>query len=229
MSIYTIGDLHLSLNSEKPMDVFEGWGNYTERLEHCWRNVVKAEDTVVIVGDVSWAMTLKEAQKDFSFIQSLPGQKIISKGNHDYWWSTMKKLGEWRDENGYDTIRFLHNNAYVVDDVGICGTRSWFYDEEEYETDKVFARELGRLRMSVQALNKLNCKEKIAFLHYPPIYRGNIVEDIVDILTENKIDRCYYGHLHGSSIEYAFNDTYKSIQFRLISADNLNFCPYKVK
>lgn len=229
MAIYTIGDLHLSLGSDKPMDIFEGWGNYTKRLEKNWRNIVRDGDTVVIVGDISWAMTLDEAQTDFSFIESLPGSKIITKGNHDYWWTTMKKMSAWLDICGFGSIRFLFNNAYVVEDTGICGTRSWFYDEDEYENDKVFAREIGRLDASIAALNGQLCEEKIAFLHYPPVYRGSVVGDILKILKENDIHRCFYGHLHGASIDHAFNGMLDGIEFRLVSADNLDFAPFKVK
>lgn len=229
MAVYTIGDLHLSLGGEKPMDIFAGWGNYTARLTENWHNIVAPQDTVVIVGDVSWAMTLEQAVTDFAFINELPGSKIIVKGNHDYWWSTMKKMAGWAQDNGFDTIRFLFNNAYVVEGLGICGTRSWFYDETEYENDKVFARELGRFKASIAALDRTQCRNIAAFLHYPPIYRDNIVQDIITMLKDNGIARCYYGHLHGASIEYAFNGVYEGIDFRLVSADNLKFAPYKIQ
>jgi predicted phosphohydrolase len=229
MSIFTIGDLHLSLSSEKPMDIFEGWGNYTQRLERCWNAVVKPTDTVILPGDISWAMKLEEAVADFSFIHRLSGNKIILKGNHDYWWSTQKKMQEWLDEHQFSSIRFLFNNAYAVEDVGVCGTRSWFYDADEAENDKIFNRELGRLRASLEFLEKIPHREKIVFLHYPPVYRDKTVQEVIDLLAEFHVKRCFYGHLHGASIGHAFNGEYVGIKFRLISADYLKFAPYKIQ
>ncbi len=228
MAIYAIGDLHLSFGSEKPMDVFAGWGNHAGRLRQNWQNIVSAEDTVVVAGDISWAMNFNEAYEDFSFIHGLPGSKIIMKGNHDYWWSTMAKMNAWLQGNGFSSIQFLFNNSFVVEGIGICGTRSWFYEEGTSESDPVYQRELGRLKASIASLDGTDVTEKIAFLHYPPIYREVVVQDVLDILKENGIRRCYYGHLHGKSIDYAFNGEHDGIRFQLISADYLRFAPYKI-
>lgn len=228
MSIFTIGDLHLSLAVGKPMDIFDGWGNYTERLERCWTNIVSPCDTVVVAGDISWGLTLDEAAADFAFLDALPGQKIILKGNHDYWWTTMRKMQNRVAECGFSSIRFLFNNSYIIENVGICGTRSWFYDEDTHDTDKIFLREIGRLKASVASLDLKKCDDAAVFLHYPPIYRGSIVEEIIDILKKSGITRCYYGHLHGASIEHAFNGEYGGIKFKLVSADCLKFAPYKI-
>jgi len=228
MSVFVIGDLHLSLNTEKPMDIFSGWGNYTERLQKAWQDSVEPGDTVVIPGDISWAMSLDEACADFDFINKLPGQKIISKGNHDYWWTTMRKMNDWLADNSFDTIKFLHNNSFICDGFGICGTRSWFYDEDEAEPDKVFLREMGRLKMSLDSLDFSACEDAAVFLHYPPIHRSKAVEDIIGMLKSYGIKRCFYGHVHGPSIKQAFIGEYGGIDFKLISADYLKFSPYIV-
>ncbi len=120
--IYTIADLHLSFGTNKPMDVFSGWSNYTERIRENWQRLVEPDDTVVIAGDISWAMKLNEINKDFEYIQSLNGKKIILKGNHDYWWTTKSKMDKYIKESGFDSISILHNNYYVVEDTAICGT-----------------------------------------------------------------------------------------------------------
>lgn len=229
MSLYVIGDLHLSLTVEKPMDIFNGWGNYVERLTSSWQQRVKAEDTVVILGDVSWGMSLEDAYADFEYINRLNGKKIIIKGNHDYWWTTRRKLDAWLEKCGFDTIRILHNDSYVVENTGICGTRSWFFDENEAPDDRVYQRELGRLTASIKSLEGKETAENIAFLHYPPIYKNSCCEDIVKLLKENGIRRCYYAHVHGESIAYAFNGIYDGVEFRLVSADFLHFEPYIIK
>ncbi|MEA5051362.1 MAG: metallophosphoesterase [Oscillospiraceae bacterium] len=227
MSIYAIADLHLSFGAKKPMDIFAGWGDYTGRLEENWRALVAPADTVVVPGDISWGMTLGEAQPDFDFIERLPGRKILLKGNHDYWWATRKKLEEWKTANGYQTIDFLFNDAYVVENTGICGTRSWFYDEQD--SDKVFRRELGRLRMSLDALADMPCEQRVAFLHYPPVYRGFQCPEILALLRDYGVRRCYYGHIHGDSIAWAWNGSSGGIDFRLVSADNLGFRPLLIQ
>lgn len=224
MSIFALGDTHLSFGTDKPMDIFGGWQDYVSRMENNWRRIVKPEDTVVIPGDISWALNLKDTKADFEFLNSLPGTKILSKGNHDYWWSTLTKMNSFVEENGFDTIRFMFNNAYTVEGLALCGTRGWFFDDTSEHSDKVINRECGRLRLSISAAKATGLKP-IVFLHYPPINRERICEPIMNILLEEKIDRCYYAHLHGHSINYAFTGDYEGINFSLVSADSLNFTP----
>ena len=228
MSLFAIGDTHLSLNSQKPMDIFNGWDNYVERLFKNWNALVTSDDTVVIMGDVSWAMHLEEAEKDFSFLNDLPGEKIILKGNHDYWWNTRRKMDTFLTENQFSTLHILHNDAYHVGDVSICGTRGWFYDSTEKDADKVLLREVQRLRTSIQAGKALG-GEPIVFLHYPPITNAQRCEPILNVLMEEKIQRCYYAHLHGEVTKYAFNGTYEGIKFELLSGDYVKFCPKLVE
>ena len=171
MSLYAIADLHLSLGTDKPMDIFGGWDNYIERLDKNWRSTVKSEDTVVIAGDISWAMRLEQTFKDFSFIESLPGRKIFLKGNHDYWWTTRKKIEAYLKENNFKSISILFNSAEVVENFAVCGTRGWSYDCSTQEDVKILNREVGRLTMSIEQARKLD-REVIVFLHYPPVFSG---------------------------------------------------------
>ena len=228
MSLFAIADVHLSLGSEKPMDIFGGWDDYQERLENNWRKVVQDKDTVVIAGDISWAMSLEQALPDFRFLQSLPGQKLILKGNHDYWWMTRAKMDKWLSENGLSTIKIIHNSTEVVGDIAVCGTRGWFYDAEKDADRKVLMREVGRLKASIELAIKTG-KEPIAFLHYPPVYYGEVCKEMMAVLKEYGIRRCYYGHIHGPSIRNATEGEYDGIKFRLISADALKFLPVLVE
>ena len=155
MALYTIADLHLSLGADKPMDVFRGWENYVERLEKNWRALVTEEDTVVIAGDISWAMKLEDTERDFAFIHSLPGKKLLMKGNHDYWWSTRNKIDAFFKDKGFDSMEIVFNSAVRVGDITVCGTRGWLYNAETPEDRKIVARENGRLVASLKAAQAL--------------------------------------------------------------------------
>lgn len=227
MAIFAIGDLHLSLGTDKPMDVFPGWEGYLPKLERSWRALVAPEDTVVLAGDTSWAMSLPDTRADFSFLQGLPGQKWLLKGNHDYWWTTARKMQNFLQENGFDSLHILHNNACVVQGTALCGTRGWPFDDAAAQGEKLMAREAGRLRMSLQAGRA--AEQRIAFLHYPPVYPGASAQEIVDVLQECGVTECYYGHLHGRSIRFAVQGEVEGIRYKLISADSLGFCPYKIR
>lgn len=224
MSVYAIGDTHLSFSVDKPMDIFKGWDDYAQRLENNWQRLITNEDTVIINGDISWAMGLEQAEKDLQFLNNLNGTKIISKGNHDYWWNTITKMENFCKEKGFDTINFLHNNAYKVGEIAIAGTRGWFFDAEKDNVDKVMARECARLQRSIDEARKLG-GEVVVFLHYPPVSTVKVCEPIMNVLKENDIKRCYYGHLHGGAINGAVNEIYDGIKFQLVSADYLQFCP----
>lgn len=225
MAIYAIGDLHLSLGAEKPMDIFPGWNGYLERLEKNWRALVSPEDTVVLAGDISWAMKLEDTAADFSFIQKLPGQKLLMKGNHDYWWTTANKMNRYLTAQGFDTLHLLHNNSYSVEGYALCGTRSWLSDPGEAHDEKVMNREIGRLRMSLDAAGE---GEKLVFLHYPPVYPGTGAPEVIETMKAYGVRRCFYGHLHGQSLRYAVQGDVDGIRYKLISADGLGFCPYRI-
>ena len=226
MALFVLGDTHLSLGGAKPMDVFPGWNGYVEKLEANWRKLVKPEDTVVLAGDISWSMRLADTRKDFAFLNGLPGQKLIMKGNHDYWWSTANKMNAFFRAEGFDTLRLLHNNSYTVDGYALCGTRGWLFDADEPHDEKVMNREIGRLRLSLQAAEP--GEEKLVFLHYPPVYTGADAPEIVAVLKEYGIRRCFYAHLHGKAIRFAVQGEVDGIRYKLVSADGLQFCPYKI-
>ena len=226
MALFVLGDTHLSLGGAKPMDVFPGWNGYVEKLEANWRKLVKPEDTVVLAGDISWSMRLADTRKDFAFLNGLPGRKLIMKGNHDYWWSTANKMNEFVRAEGFDTLRLLHNNSYTVEGYALCGTRGWLFDADEPHDEKVMNREIGRLRLSLQAAEP--GKEKLVFLHYPPVYTGADAPEIVAVLKEYGIRRCFYAHLHGKAIRFAVQGEVDGIRYKLVSADGLQFCPYKI-
>lgn len=228
MAVYTIADLHLSFGTDKPMDVFKGWTNYTERIEKNWQKLVTNKDTVVIAGDISWAMKLEETFADFSFINNLPGKKLMIKGNHDYWWTTKSKMDKYLAKNGFDTISIMHNNFYTADGLALCGSRGWFYDAETDADMTILRREAGRLKLSIEPAVKAGY-DPIVFLHYPPIYNGMECAEIMDILHEYKIKKCFYGHIHGgNAAKRAFNGIKDGISFRLIACDYIHFTPLSV-
>ena len=227
MALYTIGDLHLSLGSDKPMDVFPGWEGYLPRLEASWRKLIGPDDTVVLAGDTSWAMNLNDTKADFAFIQNLPGQKWLLKGNHDYWWTTVAKMERFFDAHGLHSMQILHNNCLTYGDYALCGTRGWFYELDHHGTpnETVLLREIGRLEMS---LRQAGDREILCFLHYPPLYQGYYCPEILRLLREYKVKQCYYGHLHGQSHRRAIEGPWNGTDFSLVSADYLQFVPKKI-
>ena len=228
MSIFAIGDLHLSLGVSKPMDIFEGWQDYHIRLRNNWQRVVKPEDTVVVCGDISWAMDIKDAVEDFKFIEELNGTKIIMKGNHDYWWQTAKKLNNFLEENNFKTIKFLFNNSYEVEDMVICGTRGWIFENGEPADEKVILREAGRLKASLDYTKSE--KEKVVFLHYPPVYDTAECAALLDTMLEYGVKDCYFGHIHGDyAAKRAPIGEYRGIKMNLISCDYIRFVPKLVR
>lgn len=224
MSLFAIGDPHLSFSCDKPMDIFRGWDDYVSRLEKNWNSVVTENDTVVVPGDISWAMGLTNAKKDFEFLNNLNGNKIILKGNHDYWWNTMTKMNSFLTENEFYSIKILHNNSYKIGDFAVAGTRGWFYDDTCEADKKVLLREAGRLQTSINEAKKLG-GEVIVFLHYPPISATQKCDEILNVILENDIKRCYFGHLHGFVPPENTYLEYEGVKFSLVSADKLNFCP----
>ncbi len=223
MALYAIGDTHLSLSCNKPMDVFGGnWENYVDKLLEGF-SVVEPDDTVVLCGDLSWGMSLEQAEADFAFLNRLPGRKLLMKGNHDYWWTTAAKMNRFFEEKGFHSFSLLHNNCHFYGDIALCGTRGWFF--EEHGDPKVFNRELIRLETSLKAAGE---KEKICFLHYPPRYQGYICQEIVDLLEKYRVTACYYGHLHGGSHRLAMEGKFNSVEYHLVAADYLDFKPKKI-
>lgn len=229
MSLFAIGDLHLALGApEKNMEAFGGrWIGYLDKIRRGFE-LIRPEDTCVICGDFCWAMDLDSALPDFQFLNALPGKKIMVKGNHDYWWTTAAKMNRFFEENGLDTISLLHNNCVIWEELALCGTRGWFF-EEETGTDhdeKILRREIGRLEMSLSLAGE---REKIAFLHYPPLYLHYTCPGILEAMKNHGVRECCYGHIHGNGCRAAFLGEHEGIRYRLVSADFLDFFPYKIR
>ena len=237
MSIFAIADLHLSTldSTNKSMEVFgRRWTGYTEKLKSSWQKLITDNDTVIIPGDISWALTLEEARSDLIFLDSLPGKKILGKGNHDFWWCTMKKHHEFFEKNSINSISFLFNNAYNVDNFIIAGTRGWYHDEDvanipnNTDFEKLTKREALRLKASLDEAEKMKSenpeKEILVFMHFPPFWNGKESESIMSILSEHKIKRVFYGHIHGNyTVPQKF--IHNEIEMNIISADYLGFVP----
>ena len=239
MAVFVMSDLHLSTNSgtDKSMEVFGNrWRDYINRIKNNWNRLVAPEDTVIVNGDISWAMTLEEARSDFEFLNSLNGTKIISKGNHDFWWSTASKINIFFEENKIDTVKLLHNNAHIAEDFMICGSRGWYNDDkistmpQNADYQKIVSREAARLRMSLIEAAKLDGgeRERLVFLHFPPVWGDFVCGEILEVLREFGVKRCFFGHIHGL-YEIPANFTYEGIKFIMTSADFLNFTPLFIK
>ncbi len=229
MAVYTIADLHLSLDGKKPMDVFPGWNDYVSRLTKNWNALVTPQDTVVIAGDISWAMKLEDADLDFAYLDRLPGKKLLLKGNHDYWWSTRKKIETYLTDRGFSTLSIVHNSAVPVGEIAVCGTRGWLYNAETPEDQKIVNREVGRLTTSLKEAESLGLRP-VVFLHYPPLYDDQRCEEILNVLKEWNIRDCYFGHIHGSqAAKRAVVGEYSGIKMHLISCDTVQFTPVLVR
>ncbi|MBO5321843.1 MAG: metallophosphoesterase [Clostridia bacterium] len=224
MSIFGISDLHLSFGTDKPMDIFGGWENHTERLFANWNRLVTDDDTVVLAGDLSWGLKLNETAEDFEFLKKLNGKKILLKGNHDLWWSTQRKITEFFKENDIDDTQLLFNNTIVTDGYALAGTRGWFYDNSG--SKKVLMREAGRLETSIKAALETNLPI-LVFLHYPPVYGDYICREILDVLQKYNIKDVYHGHIHGSGFNNAVKH-FEGINFHLISCDCIDFTPVRI-
>lgn len=222
MSIYAISDLHLSYNTDKPMDIF-GWKDYENKIKENWNSKVKENDLVILGGDFSWSMDLEDTYKDFEFIHNLPGKKILIKGNHDYWWGTLTKMKKYINEIGFNDINFLYNNSYEFEGKLICGTRGWNFSDLQ-EDEKIYNREIQRLRLSLEdAVKKYgNEKEIIVCLHYPPL-KTNEISDFVRVMEKYNVTKCIYGHLHGPAHKFVIEKSIDNIQYIMTSCDYTNF------
>lgn len=229
MAIYSISDLHLGLSVDKPMDVFgANWTDYIYRLADNWNSTVGQDDLVLLPGDISWATYLNEAVKDFQFIHELPGIKIITKGNHDYWWETLGKLNSFLQGNGFDSIRFLHNSVYYHDGIAVCGTKGYpdtgGREPEDPAEAKLYLREAGRLEWALGEAKKNGAQTLIAMLHYPPGKNSVFAE----LLQKYNVKICVYGHLHDKSHAGALQGMVGMVQYKLVSCDYLKFKPFRL-
>lgn len=231
MAIFAISDLHLSTTCDKPMNVFSSkWDNYTDKMRENWNKIVSENDYVIIPGDISWATYLEDAVTDFEYIHSLNGKKLISKGNHDYWWTTLNKMNLFLNENGFDSISIMKNTAYMIGDTAICGTRGWIIPSSAVGEDaKIFEREKQRLILSLEDASAMGAKNIICALHYPPVSKESENSEFLDIMNAYGVKRCIYGHLHGISHASAPIGIFSGIKLQLVSCDYLNFIPMLIE
>ncbi|MGL4109238.1 metallophosphoesterase [Clostridium sp. LP20] len=224
MALYAISDLHLAFNADKPMDIFgEKWSKHDEKIKGNWLRLVKPEDTVLIAGDISWAMKAEDSLYDLNWINELPGKKIISKGNHDYWWGSISKLNKM-----YEYTKFLQNNFYIYEDYAICGTRGWMCPGTDKFTEKdakIYSRELLRLRLSLEVAKKAGYKKFIVMIHYPPTNERFEESGFVEIFKEYNVEKVIYGHLHGPALGRVLDGNVNGIEYIMTSADYVDFCP----
>lgn len=224
MALYAISDLHLAFKGDKPMDIFgEKWSRHDEKIKENWLEKIKEEDTVLIAGDISWAMKAEDSRMDLEWIDALPGKKIISKGNHDYWWGSITKLNSM-----FEKTKFLQNNFYEYGEYAICGTRGWLcpgtYIFEEKD-NKIYSRELIRLRLSLDAAKKAGFNKFIVMIHYPPTNEKFEKSGFVSIFEEYGVEKVIYGHLHGNSLKKVLNGVYDDIEYIMTAADFIDFDP----
>ncbi|SHK14955.1 hypothetical protein SAMN02745163_03281 [Clostridium cavendishii DSM 21758] len=227
MALYAISDLHLAFNADKPMDIFgQHWLKHDEKIKDNWLNNIKEEDTVLIAGDISWSMKADESKQDLDWIASLPGKKYIIKGNHDYWWSSITKLNKM-----YDNIKFIQNNFFVYKDYAICGSRGWICpgsDKFSTKDDKIYKRELIRLRLSLDAAKKAGYEKIICMIHYPPTNEKFEGSDITKIFEEYNVEKVVYGHLHGNALGRVLNGKFNEVNYIMTSCDYIDFNPIKI-
>ena len=228
MAIYAIGDLHLSVAAKKPMDIFSGWDNHAEKLIENWRRKIRDEDTVVLAGDTSWGMDLAQAAADFRLIHKLPGQKILLKGNHDYWWDSLAKMNGTLAKHELHSLRFLHNNSYFVQGMHICGSRGWLFESGEAHDEKIIRREAIRIEASLKSRSG-QPGETVLFLHYPPIFGSQTQEAFIALMQQYGVKKCCYGHIHSSGHKYAVQGNCRGIEMKMISSDYLAFDPLLIK
>ena len=222
MAIYAISDLHLGLSAHKPMDIFgPRWENYLEILKNNWENTIGEDDLVLLPGDTSWATYIDRAEADFDFLNSLPGTKLVSKGNHDYWWETLNKLNTWAEKQNYSTIRFMHNSVYTYKDVVICAAKGYPDNGKTEEDKKLYNREVSRLKLSLDMAKATGAKTIYVMLHYPP----SLHSDFAGLLEEYNVSKCFYGHLHGQHHAMAVTGNHGGVDYQLVSADYLHFQP----
>lgn len=226
--LFSVSDLHLPLGVDKPMNIFGSqWDNYVERIADNWQSSVGVNDVVVLPGDFSWATYLEQSVKDFEFLDKLNGKKILSKGNHDYWWTTASKMKAFTAKYGFNSVDFMHNNCFMYGKTALCGSRGWVHPAWQpfsAEDCKIFEREVIRAELSLKSAG--DCKDIIYFNHYPVCSNKMESNKLTELLHRYNVKEVVYGHLHSKSArECSVNGKYGSIRYRLVSADYVNFTP----
>ena len=231
MRLFAIGDLHMSGGDDKPMDVFgPQWDRHFFHIRENWEALVGEQDTVLIPGDISWAMQLKDARADLEEIHSLPGRKILCKGNHDYWWNSITQVRGVLPPS----LSALQHSAADLGDVVVCGTRGWQLPTEDTPPDpqdeKIFRRETERLRMALEEARQMAAgRPVIAMTHYPPLLAGNLDTPMTALMEEYGVHTAVYGHLHGGGIQCGFSGEHRGVRYRLVSCDSIGFAPAEIQ
>jgi uncharacterized protein len=226
--IFAIGDPHLSKARPKPMDVFgDHWTDHAERIFAATRRLVGEDDLLIVAGDISWAMKLDEALPDLDDIAALPGRKLLLKGNHDYWWQSRAKIEKAIDPS----MALLQNDSYVFAGVAIAGGRGWTLPGDDYftvEDEKIYRREVERIRLSFESLEGKEYDHLVAALHFPPMHSRGEDTEVTELLERYGVEICVYGHLHGPGISAGYSGTRNGIRYQLLSADSVDFTPMEV-
>ncbi|ADK13357.1 MULTISPECIES: metallophosphoesterase [Clostridium] len=227
MALFAISDLHLDLTGSKPMDVFgNNWANHDEKIKKNWNSKITSEDKVLISGDISWSMNMEGGACDLEWVHQLSGTKLMIKGNHDYWWNSITKLN-----NMYEDMGFIQNNFFTYKDYGICGTRGWNCPESDNfsaHDEKIYKRELLRMKNSLDCAVKSGYKKFIVMIHYPPISEKFMSSGFTDIFREYGVEKVIYGHLHGESLSKAVTGNLNGVEYILASADYIKFNPIRI-
>lgn len=228
MGLFAIGDLHLSGFKPKPMDIFgENWHQHQKKIEENWCETITDNDTVLIPGDISWGLNLCEAKCDLDFLAQLPGKKILLRGNHDYWWSSVSRLNSM-----YEKMYFIQNDYIEYNGKAVCGSRGWTLpNEQKFDAKdmKTYKRELIRCRLSLERAAKNKYEEIIFMMHFPPAMFGSTENAFMDILKEYPVKTVVYGHLHGiDNFAVGIKGIRDGIEYHLVSSDYLDFCPKKI-
>jgi predicted phosphohydrolase len=228
-NLYAIADTHLTFGSEKSMEQYKGWESWITKLRENWHQCVRQDDTVVIAGDIAWAMKIEDEIEVFEFLNSLPGKKILIKGNHDLWWKNIGKMHRMFSEFPSYSLNFLKNNSFVFGNVAICGCTGVDMTLTN-QSEKINNRNITRLENSLKSAD--SSLEPIVFFHFPPLMYVNgrleMCEEIVQMLRKYGVKRCFYGHMHGDDIRFAYNGVYDSVEYRLAAADFVQFMPILV-
>lgn len=229
MAIWAIADLHLSHDRAKPMDIFGPcWENHAEKIAANWRRLVGGDDLVIVAGDISWAMQLSGAADDMNWIAALPGRKLLLRGNHDYWWSSISKVRAALPPG----MAALQNDHYVFEDWAICGSRGWICPGEEgfdsEHDEKIYRREIGRLELSLESARLAGRERIVAALHYPPFNRQGSPSGFTELLERYGVSYCVYGHIHDEGRDRLFQGERGGVNYIFVAADGVDFTPVRV-
>lgn len=229
MAIFAIGDLHLSHEQNKPMDIFgEDWTNHADKIRDNWNRVVSEEDLVIVAGDISWAMHLSDALPDLIWLGKLNGTKLLIKGNHDYWWSSIGKVRSRLPES----VKALQNDHFAWGEQVVCGARGWICPGEEgFDNDhdqKIYMREAWRLQLSLESAGREDAPEIIAALHFPPFNRNGQPSAFTGLLEQYRVRLCVFGHIHDSGRDSIFQGERNGVEYRFVAADGIDFTPLKL-